>query len=167
MYIVQLMKQMSICKGDLTYSNIYNINWWLWNGFLKVLPFNMENDCEVIVDLLRFLHEPPPTDIQTYAELGEYFYNKIIRRLGFNRRASCVTIVVDEAEFFPPPWEVVHHETGAHLDNNWLTRDDGHNTYQPEMKFDKQGYFRRGLMGGSQPGPPLFLAKYVFLSTLQ
>ena len=77
--------------------------------FVKTLPFTMSSS-EVIIDFLKFLHEPTPPDITTYRSLAVYYWRNVILKYGFNRGASVVTIVVDKAQFLSPIRQIIHTE---------------------------------------------------------
>ena len=78
--------------------------------FYASLPTSVDLHSEVIIDFLRFLHEPTPPDIISFADLASYLWNSVILKLGFNRGASCVTIVIDKPVYMPKIRDIIHKE---------------------------------------------------------
>ena len=65
-------------------------------------------DCEIIVDFLFQLHQPPPPDVLTYNSLAEYLWNKIVINLGARRGAKVLRIIVDKPKYLPKPRQLLH-----------------------------------------------------------
>ena len=86
--------------------------------FYASLPTTVDHQYEVIVDFLRFLHEPTPPDILTYADLATYLWNNVVLKLGFNRGASCVTVIIDKPDYMPKIRDIIHKERKAKLKSN-------------------------------------------------
>ena len=63
--------------------------------FQPNLPFTLSNDSEFIVDFLTFLHESTPSDVKTYSDLAMYYWKTVIQKLGYERGAKTVTLVID------------------------------------------------------------------------
>ena len=83
--------------------------------FYANLPTPVNSHFEVIIDFLKFLHEPTPPDIATYAELATYLWNTVVLKLGFYRGASCVTVVIDKPEYMPKIRDIIHKERKSKL----------------------------------------------------
>ena len=77
--------------------------------FLTNLPFDITS-AEVIIDFLKFLHEPTPPNVKSYHQLAEYYWKHVIMKLGFDRGATFVSVVIDKAQFVPPIRQIVHDE---------------------------------------------------------
>ena len=77
--------------------------------FLTSVPF-IVSSAEVVIDFLKFLHEPTPPDILNYATLAAYYWKHVIMKYGFNRGAALVTIVIDKQDFLPPIRQAIHNE---------------------------------------------------------
>lgn len=70
----------------------------------------MSSDTEVIVDLLSFIHNPPPHSLKTYRDYAEHLWEKVVFKLGFDRNVGRVTLVVDKPGFVPKIRELVHKD---------------------------------------------------------
>jgi len=73
---------------------------------------------EIILDFLKYMHEPVPPNIKTVGAYAQYLYNKLVGTLGFNRGADCVCIIVDKCQYLPPPRDIVHEERKVDFDND-------------------------------------------------
>ena len=74
------------------------------------IPHFQLSGAEVIIDFLRFMHEPTPPDIEIYKDLAAYYWRNVIQKYGFDRDASIVTVVIDKAIFLPPVRNIIHTE---------------------------------------------------------
>ena len=86
--------------------------------FFQSVPFDMMHNCEVIIDFLRYIHEPTPPDLMTYQDLTDYLWTNVILKLGFNRGASTVTVIVDKTDYLPPVRNIVYAEKKAKSKND-------------------------------------------------
>ena len=86
--------------------------------FFQSVPFDMMHNCEVIIDFLKYIHEPTPPDLMTYQDLTDYLWTNNIMKLGFNRGASSVTVIVDKKDYLPPVRNIVHAERKAKSKND-------------------------------------------------
>jgi hypothetical protein len=77
--------------------------------FLSKPPFNIGSS-EVIIDFLKFIHEPTPPDIGNYKNLALYYWKNVIMKYGFSRGVSVVTLAIDKAAFLPSIRQIVHSE---------------------------------------------------------
>ena len=66
------------------------------------------NEHELIVDFLFILHQPPPPDINTFSSYAQYLWDKIIWKLGVQRGAKVIRLVVDKPQYLPKPREILH-----------------------------------------------------------
>jgi hypothetical protein len=91
----------------------------LFNDVLKkIFPTIFETSClpdisanaEVIVDFLKFVHIPPKDDIYTYNDWGCSLWRDVVCRLGFDRGAQIVTLVIDKAKYLPKIRGILHVE---------------------------------------------------------
>ncbi len=83
----------------------------LCHTFLPSIPFQIdEKRTEVIIDFLKYIHEPTPPDVRTYEDLGNYYWSQVVCRLGFKRDAAVVTIVLDKPDFLPHIRTKLHKE---------------------------------------------------------
>ena len=87
------------------------------NIFQPQLPFTLSNDSDVIIDFLKFLHEPTPPDLKTYSDLATYYWKSVIEKLGYHRGAQTVTIVIDKPEYLSPIRSIIHKERKHKLKN--------------------------------------------------
>ena len=78
--------------------------------FDTVLPLNMANETEVIVDLLKFIHCPPAPDLKIYQDLVDSYWHQVVMKLGFKRNAEVVTLVIDKPDFLPLIRSLLHSE---------------------------------------------------------
>jgi hypothetical protein len=96
--------------------------------FISRPPFDISSS-EVIIDFLKFIHEPTPPDIGTYKSLALYYWKNIIMKYGFSRGVSAVTIVIDKPDFLPAIRQIVHSErikkSNQHKDLNYVITDNG------------------------------------------
>ena len=66
------------------------------------------NDFEIIVDFLFYLHQPPPPDILTYNSFADYMWKKVVLNLGVQRGAKFLRIIVDKPQYLPKPRQLLH-----------------------------------------------------------
>jgi hypothetical protein len=78
--------------------------------FCTSVPFDLSNKTEVIIDALKFVHNPLATTVITYGEFAQALYSNIVERHGFSRGASCVTLVFDKPDFLPKIRNAIHQE---------------------------------------------------------
>lgn len=69
---------------------------------------NGEHDLDIVLDFLRILHQPPPSDVGDLQSFSVYLWEYAVNRLGFSRGASRVSVVIDKPQFLPPPRAIVH-----------------------------------------------------------
>ena len=67
-------------------------------------------DHELIVDFLFLLHQPPPPDIQTFAQYSHYIWDRVVFKIGMRRGAKVIRIIVDKPAFLPKPRDILHHQ---------------------------------------------------------
>ena len=67
-------------------------------------------DHELIVDFLFLLHQPPPPDIQTFAQYSHYIWDRVVFKLGMRIGAKVIRIIVDKPAFLPKPRDLLHHQ---------------------------------------------------------
>ena len=74
--------------------------------------FTVDHDCEIIVDGLKHLHEPPPPIALTYKDFVEYLWKTMV---GCYLKQGCgiVTIVIDKTKYLPPVREIIHSQRKA------------------------------------------------------
>ena len=68
----------------------------------------INNEHELIVDFLFLLHQPPPLDINTFSSYAQYLWDKIILKLGVQRGAKVIRVVVDKSQYLPKPRGLLH-----------------------------------------------------------
>ena len=79
-----------------------------------LLPWTIANDdTEVILDFLKFLHMPPHQAVGTYRELCDYVWQNVICLYGFDRGAKVVTLVIDKPNYLPLIRDLIHDERKA------------------------------------------------------
>ena len=71
-------------------------------------PLINNNEHELIVDFLFLLHQPPPPDINTFSSYAQYLWDKIVWKLGVQRGANVIRIVVDKSQYLPKLREPLH-----------------------------------------------------------
>ena len=94
--------------------------------FSSEIPFAVDENCEVIVDFLMYLHCPPPLTVSTCQEFADHLWKIIVMKSGFDRGFSIVTIISDKVEYLPPMRQIVHQQrskpaknsTSATIDTN-------------------------------------------------
>ena len=62
----------------------------------------------VVVDLLYYLHMPPPADINTFEQHVNYLWSVCVESHRRKLNPDCIYIVIDKPKYLPPPREVVH-----------------------------------------------------------
>ena len=65
-------------------------------------------DLSVIVDLLYFLHMPPPPSVITFNDYFHLLWQQTIGKYVLHHQAVYLYIVVDKPDFLPPPRSIVH-----------------------------------------------------------
>jgi hypothetical protein len=65
---------------------------------------------EIIIDFLKYVHNPTPHDIKNYKELAEYYWTNVVRKIGFRPGACTVTVVIDKPDYLPITRNVIHAE---------------------------------------------------------
>ena len=65
-------------------------------------------DLSVIVDLLYFLHMPPPPPVITFNDYFHLLWQQTIGKYVLHHQAVYLYIVVDKPDFLPPPRSIVH-----------------------------------------------------------
>ena len=68
----------------------------------------INSEHELIVDFLFLLHQPPPPDINTFLAYAQYLWDKIIWKLGVQRGANVIRLIVDKPQYLPKPRELLH-----------------------------------------------------------
>ena len=63
---------------------------------------------ELVVDFLFLLHQPPPSDIETFSSFANYLWEKIVVKLGVKRGANIIRIIVDKPKYLPKPRDLLH-----------------------------------------------------------
>jgi hypothetical protein len=82
----------------------------LQSMFSATLPFSLLQ-AEVIIDFLRYLHCPPPPDVETYGQLFNYFWDDLIIQQGFRcKGVNVVTLVIDKPRYMPNFRSLIHSE---------------------------------------------------------
>ncbi|XP_048581424.1 uncharacterized protein LOC125561328 isoform X2 [Nematostella vectensis] len=70
---------------------------------------------EIIIDGLRYVHEPLPPHITTFGQYTEHYYQHVVVDNGYTLGAKTVTIVFDTDRYLPPPRLIHHAERGSKL----------------------------------------------------
>ena len=79
--------------------------------FSTCLPFiPPENDTEIIIDFLKYIHSPTPPDIKTHSDLATYYWKQVIMKIGFRPLVNSVTVVIDKPEHLPLIRKLLHSE---------------------------------------------------------
>ena len=65
-------------------------------------------DLCVIIDMLYYVHMPPPPNVTTFNEFFTHLWNQTVGKFVFQHRAAHVIIVLDKPDFLPPPRSIVH-----------------------------------------------------------
>ena len=63
---------------------------------------------ELIVDFLYMLHQPPPPHVTTFSSYAKYLWERIVIKLGTQRGANVIRIVVDKPSYLPKPRDLLH-----------------------------------------------------------
>ena len=65
-------------------------------------------DLCVIIDMLYFVHMPPPPSVVTFNDYFTHLWSQTIGKYIFRHRAAHLVIILDKPEFLPPPRSIVH-----------------------------------------------------------
>ena len=68
----------------------------------------LSSEHEIIVDFLYMLHQPPPPSITTFSSYAKFLWERIVMKLGIQRGANVIRIVVDKPAYLPKPRELLH-----------------------------------------------------------
>ena len=68
----------------------------------------LQSPHELIVDFLYLLHQPPPPHITTFSCYAKYLWERIVVKLGLQRGANVIRIVVDKPAYLPKPRDLLH-----------------------------------------------------------
>ena len=66
------------------------------------------HDLSVIVDLLYFIHMPPPPSVITFHDYFHLLWQQTVGKYVFKHKALYLYIVIDKPDFLPPPRAIVH-----------------------------------------------------------
>lgn len=86
------------------------------------LILNPTQDLVVVIDLLYFLHMPPPPTVLTFSDYFDHLWRQTISRYSIRHNASHVYLVIDKPDFLPPPRSLVHQSRASKSDQD--TRPD-------------------------------------------
>ena len=75
--------------------------------FLPNCPI-LSSPHELIVDFLYMLHQPPPPQVTTFSSYAKYLWDRIVIKLGTQRGANVIRIVVDKPAYLPKPRDLLH-----------------------------------------------------------
>ena len=84
-------------------------------------PLINKDEHELIVDFLFLLHQPPPPDINTFPSYAQYLWDKVIWKLGVQRGAKVIRVVVDKPQHLPKPRGILHQpvQVFCHRENEF------------------------------------------------
>ena len=68
----------------------------------------LQSPHELIVDFLYILHQPPPPHVMTFSSYAKYLWERIVIKLGIQRGANVIRIVVDKPAYLPKPRDLLH-----------------------------------------------------------
>ena len=54
------------------------------------------------------LHQQPPPHIATFSSYAKYLWERIVIKLGIQRGANVIRIVVDKPSYLPKPRDLLH-----------------------------------------------------------
>ena len=83
---------------------------YLSDSFGFSIPFPIDQNTEVIIDMLMMIHKPPPPHLATF---GQYIYHpweSTVIRGRISQGAGIVTVVFDKQEFIPPVRSLLRDE---------------------------------------------------------
>ena len=75
----------------------------------------LSSDHEIIVDFLYMLHQPPPPSITTFSSFAKFLWERIVMKLGIQRGANVIRIVVDKPAYLPKPSDLLHASKSGKL----------------------------------------------------
>ena len=78
---------------------------------------NPVSDLCVIVDMLYFLHMPPPPTEVTFLGYFEHLWRQTVGKYAIHKGAAHIYLVFDKQNFLPPPRNIVHKSRGAKAGN--------------------------------------------------
>ena len=70
----------------------------------------LQSPHELIVDFLYMLHQPPPPHITTFSSYAKYLWDRIVIKLGTQRGANVIRIIVDKPQYLPKPRDLLHEK---------------------------------------------------------
>ena len=69
---------------------------------------NPPPDLTVVVDLLYYLHMPPPPTVAVFEDYFNHLWNQTVGKSVFHHQAAHIYIVIDKPDYLPPPRALVH-----------------------------------------------------------
>lgn len=69
---------------------------------------NPPQDLSAIIDLLYFLHMPPPPSIITFHDYFNLLWQQTVGKYVYRHQALYIYIIIDKPDFLPPPRSIVH-----------------------------------------------------------
>ena len=75
-------------------------------------------DLGVIIDLLYFIHMPPPPSVSTFHDYFQLLWQQTIAKYVAHHQASYVYIVIDKPNHLPPPRSIVHKSRSSKAKSN-------------------------------------------------
>lgn len=109
------------------------------------------SDLCIVMDMLFFLHMPPPPTVVTFHDYFEHLWRQTVGKYALQKNAAHVYLVFDKPDFLPPPRAIVHKSRGKRAENsiiNITIRDDAaipHNTAYSSL-LAKSSTFKQQLL---------------------
>ena len=83
---------------------------YLSDSFCFSIPFPIDQNTEVIIDMLMMIHKTPPPHLATFGQYIDHLWESTVIRGGVSRGAGIVTLVFDKQEFIPPVRSLLRDE---------------------------------------------------------
>ena len=83
---------------------------YLSDSFGFSIPFPIDQNTEVIIDMLMMIHKPPPPHLATFGQYIDHLWESSVIRGRVSQGAGIVTVVFDKQEFIPPVRSLLHDE---------------------------------------------------------
>ena len=74
-------------------------------------------DLCVVIDMLYFIHMPPPPSITTFHDYFEHLWRQTVGKYAIQKGAAHIYLVFDKPDFLPPPRSIVHKSRGTKAGN--------------------------------------------------
>ena len=82
---------------------------------------NPPRDLGIIVDLLYFIHMPPPPSVTTFYDYFQLLWQQTVSKNVTHQQASYIYIIIDKPDFLPPPWSIVHTSRSRKCKSNQMS----------------------------------------------